>query len=77
MPDNKVAQQNKKDFPPGSTLAQAQGCTCCPKENNHGKGYNNDIHTWLVDNECPLHHLESPLFNKKLRKKKEMDEEEE
>jgi hypothetical protein len=44
--------------PPGSTEAQAQGCTCPVADNKFGKGQpseNGDSANYWVRTDCPVH----------------------
>ena len=70
MPDRETVEKNKIEFPPGSKKAIEEGCTCDPKANHHGKGYNLHKYMWLLDSGCDLHWFESPTFKDKKRSKK-------
>ncbi len=47
---------------PASKEAIEQGCTCDPKQNNHGKGTLSEEtkrYTYYPDPDCPMHNMET------------------
>lgn len=59
------AEQNKRDYPPGTDIAKEKGCKCPKDKNCDGKGYQGRKGVWVIETECPIHY-----FNNKIKGKR-------